>query len=148
MVYYKSSQILLTKENKIKFIYNIVLLTRRGRNMKLKSFLEKKPAYRNIPILIQGNKIYSFEEAVNLGKVIPKNFTDNEAEILAEVFYKNAVKRGSTRRIASFGPKGTILLTMQDAVEHIQKKTDIGKWLSKTYKEFLKFILRRLEGKW
>ena len=101
--------------------------------MSIRSFLARKPAYRNIPFQIRRERVITLAESIT----IPR-WTDEDLWTLTEAYYSKLKGIIKTR--------SGIILTVQEVLDHIRRRTDIGKWLMETHAQFLQSIVDELGG--
>ncbi len=103
---------------------------------RFSEFVKRFPAYRNVPFQVEREQILSLSQIERLPV-----WTDKELWTLAEEYYNRLSKTYPEVRILT---ASGLQLSFKEAVSHLKRRTDIGKWLVDEHYRFLEFIKRRM----
>lgn len=113
----------------------------------LSTFKAKYPALAKVPFIVIEGKPFSPAEliekpAVTLNMLDIRWLTEESIWILTEEHYRRLIAT-SIRRPLIISING-VTMTYEEALEHVEKKTDKGKEIVESYKDLLREVYRRL----
>jgi CBS domain containing-hemolysin-like protein len=113
----------------------------------VKKFIKERPAYAKVPVLVKEDRFYTLEdvseERVEVGfEELVKERTEAEYRLLTEEYHRVMSEEAPGERIVTL--QG-LVLSHADALEHVKRQTDVGKWLVSVHKSsLLDYIFKRL----
>lgn len=111
----------------------------------LRRFIKKHPSLKDVPINIVDGKPISLLDARGLGKAIFSFPSDEEIWELAIEYCLRICTKNPERKLFLMTKEGAVELSVIDRIEHLTRRTDIGKVLHRMYKTFLVQIFRWME---
>jgi len=109
---------------------------------ELRSFLASHPSLEDVPISILNGKPISISDVLRLGKVTFEFPSDDEIWELALEYCSRILTKYPEKKLFLMTREGAVELSVIDRIEHLRKRTEIGKILHKMYKTFLTEIFR------
>jgi len=112
---------------------------------ELRSFLASHPSIKDVPISIFNGRPVSISDVLKLGKATFEFPSDDEIWDLALEYCSRVLTKYPERKLFLMTEEGAVELSVIDRIEHLTRRTDIGKVLHRMYKTFLIQIFRWME---
>ena len=111
----------------------------------LQRFIEEHPSLKDVPIKKVEGKVISFSEVRGSSEITFTFPSDEEIWDLAKEYCLRICTKYPDTKLFLMTREGVVELSVVDRIEHLTRRTDIGKVLHRMYKTFLVQIFRWME---
>lgn len=94
--------------------------------------MERYPAYKNVPFTVRRAIVYTLGMLTTL-----PTWTMEDYWKLVEMYY-SMLKVGTIKTLSG------LILTIPEALRHIKRRTNTGKWLMQEHAKFLEYIIKKM----